>query len=328
MSRLRYRTALYDTSFEAAPKEFRTRAFCLCLRPIVLSSEEYDSHLDDADDSEIRTPVILHRTREKLVLAPELIIEADTPKHAERAANLVTAAAAVFFGQEMFDEINFDPDHPRIGSGRYIQADGFGHVAEIAVRAHRRKFTEYALIRLASSFRVLGMHLIDLHPNYGREFLVTDDPFMFVRFAQAIASAAGAMEELGVKVPASEKRPAKILGAWNPEVLADLQKKLVKIGVPPDYKVSWHVRGGRSRIKRKNPPPSGDPESWTTRNCRDRTIPIADGVQYAEWLRSKTSVHCFCPLTESLTVYDATNVQFLSRALFYKAIGFHLPEWG
>jgi hypothetical protein len=258
----------------------------------------------------------------RIVVAPELMIEARSPEHAQRAANLITAALAVRDGVVYVDELTPDPNHPFLGGAEHLQSDSVGDAAQIAALASRRRSTMYSLVRLFLSFRCLGVHWIDLHPQWGRRFPVSGDPFVFSLLAQALLAASGAIEELGLKIPAGSKRPSMIDGKWNPEVLTDLHASLIRAGIDPSYTVTWLVRGGNSRIMRQRPPPVGPRAQWARFDCRDREIAVADAIQYAEWLRSKTCAHRFSGLTRSLSLHDAANVQYLARDLLFEAIGF------
>lgn len=317
----RYRTGLYHSGLEPLSLRVATSAFACCLEAELLPSDHLGHHQPNGIR---RTIVSVHESNGKLVLAfvePELIIEARSYKRAQHAANLVTAALSVVEGGTVCDEITPDPVAPRLGPATAISTGGVAAAAVMAGRASRKRAATNALIRLATSFRLVGAHWMDLHPHRGVHSGDQRDPFLVVGFAQAISAAAGAIEELGLKLRASQSNPSKIDGNWNPAVLSKLNEDLVKLGVPVDHKVLWLLRTTRSRIQKHYAPPTGTAAPWSRHDCRDRFVNVTDAIHYAELLRSKTSVHRYSDLTSSLTVFDVVNVQYLARSLLRCAVG-------
>jgi hypothetical protein len=82
------------------------------------------------------------------------------------------------------------------------------------------------------------------------------------------------------------------------------------------------MRGPKTRIEKKRPPPSVGKPSWSRGNVRDVNVRLIDALALASWLRSSTTTHGFSETARSLTVYDAYNVQSLARHLIMDKFGF------
>jgi hypothetical protein len=111
-------------------------------------------------------------------------------------------------------------------------------------------------------------------------------------------------------------------GTWNPAVKADLEARLRKSGIDMPGTHIWTLRGPKTRIEKKRPPPSTGKPSWSGGNVRDVNLALIDALALASWLRSWTTAHRFNINARSLTVYDAHNVQSLARHLIMEKFGF------
>ena len=84
----------------------------------------------------------------------------------------------------------------------------------------------------------------------------------------------------------------------------------------------WTLRGPKTRIEKKRPPPSAGKPNWSRGSVRDVNVWLIDALALASWLRSGTTTHRFSDTARSLTVYDAHNVQSLARHLIMDKFGF------
>jgi len=156
-----------------------------------------------------------------------------------------------------------------------------------------------------------------------RLFGVQTDPVYHVYLANAITLAYSVIEELGLEVRASKDNPSKLKdGTWNSKVKTDLEARLRKAGIDASSTQLWTLRGPKTRIEKRRPPPSAGKPSWSRGSVRDVNMPLIDALWYASWLRSSTTTHRFSDTTRSLTVYNGHNVQSLARRLIMEKFGF------
>jgi hypothetical protein len=194
----------------------------------------------------------------------------------------------------------------------------------IAAKASRRRQWVYAIAKYKFSLELYGLHPMDMEPSYHLDHRVSAHPDDHVLFSHAILSAFGAIEDLGLNVPAGQGRPSRMGGAWNPDVLADLQHRLRGQGIDPAEELLWTVRGPARRIERKRPLPAGTSPSWAGGPVRDREVALVDAIAYSDYLRDCVAAHGAKPLTRSLSPYDVVNVQDVARFLLLASLGFRV----
>ncbi len=262
---------------------------------------------------------------------PELVIFAKSQATAQQAANLLFAARLVLNMSLTFvdhfmalPEDTCDPEFEHYR--QTLHAPGLTEAAALAARLSARRQWQYAAMKFWTSYRVCGPDFWDFHPSSATHRGVTNDPFAHVACAQAVTNAYGVIEELGLEMRASKEEPAKLDGgAWNPIVRNRLERRLRNARINLERKFNWAVRGPRTRIEAKRPPPQGSREPWTFGPLRDRKVEIVDAIAHASWLRSKVSAHRTSSLTMSLTETDVHNVQMLARRLLLESAGFFPP---
>jgi len=182
----------------------------------------------------------------------------------------------------------------------------------------------YAVAKYKFSISLVGIHHMDMEPGYGIYRGVSPYPDDHVRISQSIIAAFGAIEDLGLDVPAGHGKPSRIGDQWNPPVKADLDLRLARAGVGGAETLLWTVRGPARRLERRRPLPSGSRPSWAWGPVRDIQIPVADAIAYASWLRDRVASHNVKDLTPSLSPYDAVNVQHLARFLILVSTDFRV----
>lgn len=217
-------------------------------------------------------------------------------------------------------------ERARLRDEQGMSQSGLPTACAIAARASRRRSWSYAIAKYAFSVGLYSVHPIDMQPSSRVSHPVSSYPSDHVLLSHAILAAFGAIEDLGLAVPAGHGRPSRIGGAWNPEVLADLEARLRQSRIDPHERVVWSVRGPARRIERRRPVPPGEGLSWTGGAVRDRTLTVADAIGYADFLRDRVAAHGVRDLTRSLSPYDAVNVQHLSRFLLLASLGFRVWE--
>jgi hypothetical protein len=258
----------------------------------------------------------------------EIMIQAQKPAKAQQGMNLLVSAIAVLEGSITFCPEPFSIEPWEAGTTSYTKSymsmTGLIEACELANRASRRHSSAYALHKLALSYQSSSAHMMDLHPVQSpRRFGVQTDPIYHVYLANAVTLAYSAIEELGLEIRANSKNPSKMPdGTWNPVVKADLEMRLQKSGIIVSDTHIWTLRGPKTRIEKKRPPPSAGKPSWSRGKVRDVNVQLIDALALASWLRSGTTTHRFSDTARSLTIYDAHNVQSLARHLIMDKFGY------
>jgi len=258
----------------------------------------------------------------------EIMIRARGPAQARRAMNLLVSSVAVLDGSITFVPEPFSIEPWAKGATAQkkwsISRSGLTTACELANRASRSRAASYALHKLALSYQSSSPHLMDLHPGESpRLFRVQTDPVYHVYLANAVTLAYSAIEELGLEIRASRDNPSRMPdGTWNPAVKADLEARLRDSGIDLSETALWTLRGPKTQIERDRPVPAVGKPSWSRgRTVRDVNLRLIDALALASWLRSTTTTHRFPDRTQSLTVYDAHNVQSLARRLIIERFG-------
>ena len=258
----------------------------------------------------------------------EIMIRAKGHAQAQRALNLLVAAMAVLEGSITFGPEPFSIEPREAGTTSnttsYMSKSGLLDACSLANHASHKRASSYALHKLALSYQSSSPHMMDLDPGESpRRFQVQTDPIYHVYLANAVTLAYSAIEELGLEIRANSMNPSKMPdGTWNPAVKADLEKRLQKSGIDIADTHIWTLRGPKTRIEKKRPPPSAGKPSWSRGNVRDVLISLIDALALASWLRSGTTTHRFSDTARSLTVYDAHNIQSLARHLIMDKFDF------
>src|SRR5690242_15676254 len=161
---------------------------------------------------------------------------------------------------------------------------------------------------------------MSLHPRYPpKEFSVSPSLADHVRMASAIMLAYSAIEELQLEPRPIANKPVKVNNVWDGPALADLQMRLRKAHVNLTTPIGWSRRGSKTRIHKSARAALGSTQPWTKGIVRDRAVKVEDGLIEASWLRSKCSTHKYQRETQSISMYDVTNVQSLARRLLFES---------
>ena len=96
---------------------------------------------------------------------------------------------------------------------------------------------------------------------------------------------------------------------WDEEAYRDLRGRLDRAGVLRSVApVIWNVRGTPTRVHK----------------VRDHGVSIKDVLLAASWLRSRCTTHWLGKATTSISMFDVSNVQSLTRRLLLERTGI----WG
>lgn len=267
--------------------------------------------------------------------ANEIVLHAHSEKRAQYIANMVMAAHCLYTGELLTtDVIKVFPNRANTVAEieQHILAGGIGQFGIsnlpvsclIAAKASQRLGYQYAIFKYLLSCHTVILSPRDLDPagDWEGGNAVSILPKDYIFFANAIITAYSVLEELFIEIRASESRPTKIDGKWNPEVKEDLKQRLIKVGIDPSDAIVWNLRATPTKIERARKPIIVQKTEWASFNVRDGYIDMFEAIAYASWLRSRVSAHRIGTLTRSLTIYDVENVQHLARFCLLKILRF------
>lgn len=273
--------------------------------------------------------------RDNFVGGREVMIVASSWTSAQRALNLILSSLIFISGDPpLFDpdtdlvahnahEPEFDdPAFRDIIEGKALSTPGIPLACRVAVKASRRQQWVYAITKYKFSISLFGVHHVDLEPFRSQHLPVSRLPDDHVRFSHAIMSAHSVLEDLGLEIRASQNRPSRINGKWNPDVKLDLEMRLAAAGVDLTERLLWTVRGPKRGIEKTREIPLVAKAPWFTGPMvRDCEVEVIDAIAYADWLRDRVASHSIKKLTKVLSPYDVVNVQHLARRLIMETLG-------
>jgi hypothetical protein len=269
----------------------------------------------------------------------EVIISARDQVAAQRAANMICNARNLLQASNLFGMFSSGPEsvsrvtsQENLGSPpkpserpAFSSSPNIPLACLIAARVSQKLKFVYALARLAISMEIMSVPAIALDPTHSPNIPRSVFPEDHVRMTTAITSAYSSIEELGLTIRASDKRPSRIDGAWNPVVRDELEQRLKKAGVNLAEEFYWNLRGERTRIEIKRPPEITKRAPWAISNLvRDGQIHVSDALTQASFIRSQIAAHSHHDkgYIRVLSVYEVANIQFLARRLLLESLGF------
>lgn len=255
----------------------------------------------------------------------ELVIDTSKEEKAQQAYELFISALTLVDGhvtyplselpsvlsynlRELKDEFAYF--HKNIK--RFSQA-GIYRAAEIAAKASFRKSLSISLYKYLFACTQHSNYIIHLDPFHTDYQKLTRNPLDHLRYSYAILSLYSIIEELGLEIRASQTKPSKINGTWNPVVKEDLEQRLKKSKINLSKKAYWNLRSRPTKVHLRDKLQLAGKASWARYSIRDSTIEIIDAISYSSWLRSKIIAHKLNDSFLSISIYDVANVNFLVR---------------
>jgi hypothetical protein len=214
----------------------------------------------------------------------EIMIDAPSQQAALRACRLLIASIVVVNGGDAFFlpqpfECEFlaevgAPENRQFSTLR----EGLMQACVLAGRASRIRSLGYAVHKLRLSYELVAPALADLDPAYGgpKRFLVGSDPIEHVYSANAVTLAYSVIEELGFEVRVKPGEQSKMPdGTWNPRVRADLEARLIAVGIGINQTHIWSLRGPPTRIEKAKRPPTAVRKPVWSRGPESARIDLA-----------------------------------------------------
>jgi hypothetical protein len=263
-----------------------------------------------------------------------LTIFAKSRACAQKALNLIISSIDLYDGQvpwlKGMDFIAYsdtepkylDPEEKKRAVEMSASVGGISLACAIAAKASRKEKFVYGIAKYAFSISLFSIPGVDLEPS-ARHIPIFRLPDDHIKLSHAIISAYSAIEELGLEIRASSKKPSKIKDQWNPAVKSDLEQRLMKAKININENMLWMRRGTRTKIERKKSPPISTKAPWAGGlQIRDCDINLIEAISLAHWLRSHVASHKTKDLTKVISPYDVINVQHLARRLLLEILGF------
>jgi len=271
----------------------------------------------------------------------EAIIQANSIENAIKVVELISAALTLL-NAELYEAdrtsiLPFLPEERKLMArefmseeemiGSRIQAIPQVLLAcKIACEASFRRAYYNALLKYQLGNYLCSITPIELDPSHSLYYKLSPFPSDYVKYAYAIIAFYSVVEELGLEIRATNKNPSFIDGKWNPSIRKDLEERLKKGGINTKELFGWNLRSTPTNIE-KDLRKSGKlkpikKSSWARRDVRDSEIELIDAILLVSNLRSAISSHKFSKFVESLSIYDASNANYLARRLLRERLGF------
>jgi len=212
------------------------------------------------------------------------------------------------------NELKQDYFHHQKNIIRFSQT-GIYRAAFIAAKASFRKSHSISLYKYLFACNQQSNYLIHLDPFETDYVKLTRNLLDHIRYSYAILAHYSIIEELGLEIRATQTKPSKINGAWNPMVKQDILNRLSKAKIDTSKKAYWNLRSRPTKVHPKEKLQLAGKASWSRYSIRDSTIEIIDAISYASWLRSKIIAHKLNDSFLSISIYDVANVNFLVRQI-------------
>ena len=271
----------------------------------------------------------------------EVMIWAADEVAAQRAADLIHAARLLLDGCNTFSHIyagehapirpagtnsndELNGGEPDLIAQRRVMTSNIPLACLVAARASSRLQYVYALAKLRLSFETYSLPVVELDPHHSENVPKSPLPEDHVRLAFAIVAAYSCIEELGLEIRASEKKPSKLPdGSWNPVIRSELETRLRRSHINLKELCLWNLRGSRTRIEKKRIPNIVLKAEWARYKVRDGEMEVIDAIHYTSFLRSWVAAHRVDKrMVRVLSVYDVANAQLIARRLLLEKMGY------
>ena len=278
-----------------------------------------------------------HTIREDEIPMNELVIEAADEAVCEDFLSVVQGGMLLAFPDaSIIHNFIYTTEYDESKNYIYSDTNFFTHLKKIENAAFGCLVAEktikdnqlvYAIEKYKTSIGLASFNPHSANPRYGQVFDNYDIKREYhTKAAFAIISAFSVIEELGLEVRSSQKKPRFINtenGEWNPEVLADVQKRLNESNMPNEMTFDWVYRGTPTRIEQDIKPYFGFDSEWIKYGeaVRDKTLTMPEAIHNASYLRNFIAAHRFNELTQYISPYDVFNVQSLARKLILNKLG-------
>ncbi|CDO04297.1 hypothetical protein BN988_02851 [Oceanobacillus picturae] len=262
--------------------------------------------------------------------ANELIIYAQNEDMAEDIRNLVHGGRLLGY-PSLYDhpsiEYIMDLEHDFVFYERYKQnsiCENMVFACLVAIRAWESQNLIYCIEKYRFSLQLDSFSPHSASPKHGQVFFIGERGHSYhVTAAYAFLSAYSIIEELGLEIRSSSKKPRFLnSGDWNPVVKEDVLQRLSKVGISSTDTMTWLIRGKPSQLYNSIKPKLGFDSKWNDgEEVHDPEMYIFDAIHYCSYIRNFFVAHKFDEVIRYINPYDIHNVQMLARRLILGKLG-------
>ncbi len=208
-------------------------------------------------------------------------------------------------------------------SQRFYKPEDFTFGVLVWTVAKNNPTLLYALEKYKLSLALESITPHSAQPKYGQIVSNYRAEYSYhTRASFAIISAFSSIEEMGLEIRSSSKKPRfinKDTGMWNPLVYEDISQRLAAIQISSNDSIDWIYRGKPTPVEDKLNPYFGIDSEWVDgKTVRAKALTYPEAIHNASYLRNFIAAHKFNELTEFISPYDIFNVQSLVRMLILK----------
>lgn len=265
----------------------------------------------------------------------EMVIYARSLESALKALDLINSAFLLHTGQapltefgrllpeDKIERMELSEDDIMDLDFRSTCTSGFPAASILAAKASHKKELQYALAKFRLATLIYSRNTVELDPFHApyESLGMTRFISQHIAYAYSIIASYSVIEEIGLEVRASHKKPSLINGKWNFIVREHLEKRLKEANVDVNKGIYWIIRGNPTKLQKYKRVSTINKLPTNNRFVRDRLIDICDAINYASYLRSTVSSHKTNDLIKSLTPIDSENVRHLAGYLLLSKLG-------
>ena len=206
--------------------------------------------------------------------------------------------------------------HYREGNVYTFSMQGIVSACQIACKASALKANQYALLKYLLACKLHSNEPIDIDPIHSQYHPLNHyRKIDHVRIGYAIVLFYSVLEEIGLEIKASSKKPSLINNKWNEEVKAELNERLRRNNINLKEKILWNMRSKPTSIEKRKPPINKEKANWAKYDTRDSFIEICDAIRITSWIRSTIVSHKLDQSIDSISIYDVANANQLARQI-------------
>jgi hypothetical protein len=283
----------------------------------------------EQDNKEIR------KYRKNFIPAKEILIETGNEDAATNVASLIQTGILLGYPEISNGPKYFGADTAVKKIEKFMKGKPFCerfsfqentvYGCKIAIAAWAEQSLRYAIEKYRLSLGLDSITPNSAAPRRGQVFLNQYPDYSYhVSAATALLVAFSIIEELGLEIRSSAKKPRFINSTWNPVVKSDAEKRLRKRGVDLAESVLWIYRGRPSKLELSIEPKLGVQAEYADgKIVRDREMEVIDAIHQASYIRNYIIAHKYSELVTELGPYDIHNVQLLARRLILSSLGLY-----
>lgn len=254
----------------------------------------------------------------------ELIVYAPNEDIAQNICNLIHGGRLLAYPDVFHNpqpKVVSDIQNDYIGYEKYKQDsinESMLFSCLVAARSWKNKNLIYSIEKYRFSLELDSFTPHSASPRHGQVFSVENRGYSYhVSAAYAFLSAYSIIEELGLDIRSSKKKPRLIENdEWNPVVKEDVIKRLSGIGINEFETMNWLIRGNPSELYKSIKPKLGINSKWIDgEKVNDQEMKIFDAIHYCSYIRNFFIGHKFDEVISYINPYDIHNVQMLVRRL-------------